>query len=38
MVYNTFINGPSLQKLLDKPEISGKNIVDIIVGNWEERK
>ena len=24
MVYNTYINGDSLQKLLDKREISGK--------------
>ena len=37
MVCNTK-NGPSLQKLPDKSQISGKKIVDTIVGNWEKRK
>ena len=33
MVYNTE-NGAWLQKFPDKSQISGKKIVDIIVGNW----
>ena len=37
MVYNTE-NGASLQKLRDKSQISGKKIVDIVVGNCEKRK
>ena len=37
MVYNTE-NGASLRKLPDKPQISGKKIVDVIVGNCEKRK
>ena len=36
MVYNTG-NGASLQKLPDKSQISGKKIVDFIVGNWEKK-
>ena len=36
MVYNTE-NGASLQKSPDKSQISGKKIVDIIVGNCEKR-
>ena len=31
-------NAASLQKSPDKPQISGKKIVDIFVGNWEKRK
>ena len=37
MVYNTE-NGASLQKAPDKSQISGKKIVDNIVGNCENRK
>ena len=38
MVYNTG-NGASLQKLLDKTQISGIKILgDIIVGNLKKRK
>ena len=37
MVYN-IEKGASLQKLPDKSQVSGKKIVDIIVGNCEKRK
>ena len=36
MVYNTG-NGAWLQELPDKWQISGKRLVDIIVGNCEKR-
>ena len=36
MVYNTK-NGASLQELPNKWQISGKRLVDIIVGNCEKR-
>ena len=37
MVHKTE-NAASLQKSPDKPQVWGKKIVDIFVGNWEKRK